>query len=267
MYGKKLKPNRMLKTPRGVEGERREVVITHDPSTLSPGQTLFVKFHALGVDDVVVPGTAKLAFKLELDGARDDNRVPYNNLARNLVRDISVRLQGNEILSYRHANVYHNFKDNWLNSARLKNMVYRGIESTNVAKLRTQAGDANESANDGKDKAIADAYGNRYCIPLDVDVLTSHHPFYPSGFKQPLTYEITFNDHDKVVDSTDDGATYAINDIALEFEAVTNRELARTIAAKHKGVVSYLFDRIHLLDIPIGKQVGYNLERRRQSTH
>ena len=78
---------------------------------------------------------------------------------------ISVRLQGNEILSYRHANVYHNFKDNWLNSARLKNMVYRGIEATNVAKLRTEAGDANEGAND---KAIADAYGNRYCIPLDV---------------------------------------------------------------------------------------------------
>ena len=61
MYGKKLKPNRMLKTPRGIKGERREVVITHDPSTISPGQTLFVKFPPLGVDDVVVPGTAKLA--------------------------------------------------------------------------------------------------------------------------------------------------------------------------------------------------------------
>ena len=248
MYGKKLKPTRMLKTPRALKGERREVVITHNPSTISPGQTLMVKFPPLGVDDAVVPGTAKLAFKLVLDGARDPKRVPYNNVARNLVRDIAVRLQGHEILSYRDANVYHNFKDNWLNSGRSKNMVYRGIEPSNVAKLRTEARNGVESANDGKDKAIADAYGNRYCIPLDVDILTSHHPFYPSGFKQPLTYEITFNDNDKVVDSTDDGATYAINDIVLEFEAVTNRELARTIAAKHKGVVSYLFDRIHLLE-------------------
>ena len=87
----------------------------------------------------------------------------------------------------------------------------------------------------GKDKAIADAFGNRYCIPLDVEILTSHQPFYPNGLKQPLTFELTFNDHDKVVKSTDTAAQYSITDLTLEYEVVTNRDLAQTIKNKHRG--------------------------------
>ena len=75
--------------------------------------------------------------------------------------------------------------------------MYIDLEKENVSKLRLGAVDANTGSNGGKDKAIADVFGNRYCIPLDVKLLTAHHPFYPSSFRQPLTYELTFNDHDQ----------------------------------------------------------------------
>ena len=75
--------------------------------------------------------------------------------------------------------------------------MYIDLEKENVSKLRLGVVDANTGSNGSKDKAIADVFGNRYCIPLDVKLLTAHHPFYPSSFRQPLTYEFTFNDHDQ----------------------------------------------------------------------
>ena len=56
-------------------------------------------------------------------------------------------------------------------------MAYVGLEKENVSKLRLGAVDANAESNGGKDKAITDTFGNRYCIPLDVEFLTAHHPF------------------------------------------------------------------------------------------
>ena len=116
------------------------------------------------------------------------------------------------IVCMREADVFYDFKDDWLDIRSLRNMSYRGMESENVHQLRIGAGDADPAANSGKDKSIADAYGNRYSIPLDIDLLNAHHPFYPSGL----------SDHGKVVKSSDDTAEYMISDLALEYEVVTN---------------------------------------------
>ena len=78
-----------------------------------------------------------------LDGGSDDNRVTYN-LARNLVKEINVRLQGHTIVSYHKADVFHNYKDNWLNPTVRRNKAYVGLEKEKVSKLRLGAADAND---------------------------------------------------------------------------------------------------------------------------
>ena len=60
------------------------------------------------------------------------------------------------------ADVYNDFKDLWLTKNQLENMAYQGIESYNVTKLRIGAGDAVTDANNGKHKALADTYNNRF---------------------------------------------------------------------------------------------------------
>ena len=96
-YGKKLNPNRLLKMPKAVKGKRRDVSIMHNPSTIAAGQKLIVKFPQLGPDEVIIPSTAKLAFRMDLEGSLDDNRTTYHNLACNLVKEVNVRLQGHTI--------------------------------------------------------------------------------------------------------------------------------------------------------------------------
>ena len=173
----------------------------------------------------------------------------YNNLAHDLVKEVNVRLQGHTIVSYQDADVFHNFKDNWLNPSMEQNFVYVGLEKENVSKLRLGAVDANIGSNGSKDKAIPDAFCNWYCILLDVKLLKARHPFYPRSLRQPLTYELTFNDHNKVVKSTDKSAQYLISDLTLEYKVVTNKTLAQTLQNKNKGLVYYMFDHVHNLEM------------------
>ena len=80
----------------------------------------------------------------------------------------------------------------------------------NCSKLRINAGDKN--AGNTQDKAIADAYGNKFIIPLHFEILDSAALYYQAGLGNRLCYEITFNDY-----------------ISLEYEIVTQPNLTRSI--------------------------------------
>ena len=69
----------------------------------------------------------------------------------------------------------------------------------NCIKLRINAAD--KSPGNAQDKAIADAYGNKFIIPLDFEMLDSAAPYYQAGLGNRLCYELTFNDNNRVTKS------------------------------------------------------------------
>ena len=73
-YGNKLDPYCSVRTALGLKGNRQSIVVTNNPSTIDANQTLTVPFLNLGTNDVIVPGTARIAFNIVLDGGEDDNR-------------------------------------------------------------------------------------------------------------------------------------------------------------------------------------------------
>ena len=88
-------------------------------------------------------------------------------------------------------------------------------------KLRINAAD--KSPTPAQDKAIADAYGNKFIIPLDFEMLDSSAPYYQAGLENRLCYEITFNDYNRVTKSAVSSpkvpdVKYKITDISLEYE-------------------------------------------------
>ena len=106
----------------------------------------------------------------------------------------------------------------------------------NCIKLRINAGDKN--AGHAQDKAIADAYRNKFIIPLDFEMLDSAAPYYQEGLGNRLCYEITFNDYNRVTKSAVSSpkvpyAKYKITDISLEYEIVTQPDLARSIRSEY----------------------------------
>ena len=69
-------------------------------------------------------------------------------------------------------------------------------------------------------------------------------PFYQAGLGDRLEYELTFNDYNKVINSSDVDASYTIKNICLEFDTVSDTELARQIGQQTNGKMAILYDRI-----------------------
>ena len=94
----------------------------------------------------------------------------------------------------------------------------------NFIKWRINAGDKN--ASNTQDKAIADAYENKFIIPRDFEMLDSAAPYYQASLGNRLCYELTFNDYNRVTKSGVSSPKvphpkYKITDISLEYEIAT----------------------------------------------
>ena len=185
-----------------------------------------------------------LAFTITLYSDDDANRTVVQKLGRAIVKKTAVKISGNEVLSIDDRDVYHCYNGLWKTASERTNDHYQGIDTSanrNATRIRINAEDKDASV--AADKAIALAFGNRFCIPLDFELLESHMPFYQSALGDRLEYELTFNDYSNVVRATGD-TSYSIENISLEYDMVTLPELARMISNQYKGRLAILYDRI-----------------------
>ena len=112
--------------------------------------------------------------------------------------------------------------------------------------MRINAG--NKSTRNAQDKAIEDAYRNKFIIPLDFEMLDSTAPYYQAGLRNRLCYELTFNDYNRVIKSGVSSpkvpdAKYKITDISLEYGIDTQPDLTRSIRSEYQHM-ALLYDRI-----------------------
>ena len=128
---------------------------------------------------------------------------------------------------------------------QLRDAIFQGIieaegQTENAIKHRINATD---KANNAKDQTVASIYDNRFCIPLDFEILETSLPLYQYGLDSRLTYELTFADYSDVIKSTDPDATYTISNISLEFNTIINASLASQIRTEYMKS-RILYDRI-----------------------
>ena len=249
-YRKRLSPECSLRTPKGIKGTRQKIV-THNPSEIVQAQELLVRFPNLGSDDVIIPGTTNLSFNIELTSAVDANRTLVSNIGRAIMKKLAVKFERNVIMSVDDFDVFACYQDLWKTKSEKRNAIRQGIISTdgcteNCIKLRINAGDKNTS--NAQDRAIADAYGNKFIIPLDFEMLDSAAPYCQAGLGNRLCYELTFNDYNRVTKSRVSSpkvpdAKYKITDISLEYEIATQPDLVRYIRSEYKHM-ALLYDRI-----------------------
>ena len=231
--GKKLDPYFSARTAWGVKGNRQSFVVTNNPSSIDANELLTVRFPNLHANDVIVPGTARVAFNITLNGGTDANRTVVNNLGRAIVKKVSVKIEGNEMFSLDEADIYLCYRDLWMGKDERMNSAYYGIHhgnGGNTAKIRLGAGDAVAATE--PDASIAAAFGSRF----------AHGPFYQAGLNDGLTFELIFNG--RVITSTDISAFYTITNISLEFDAVNNPDLARQKSMQYMGQTFVFYTRV-----------------------
>ena len=242
--GDKLNPQRSYMKGFALKGLCQHIIKMNNPSTIGPDELLTVRFPDLKENQVIIPSTTKLTFNVTLAGT-DANRTLVGNLGRNIIRKLVVKLEGNEIISIDDYDILYTYYDCWKCMTERHNAVFQGVVETdgqteNAIKHRINAGD---KASDANDETVASIFDNKFCIPLDFEILETSLPLYQYGLGSRLTYELTFADYSDVIKSTDSDGTYTISNISLEFDTVINASLASQIRTEYmKG--SNLYNRI-----------------------
>ena len=104
------------------------------------------------------------------------------------------------MMSIDDSDVFYSYCDLWKTTPERLNSAYQGIDTNSATRNanRLRIGAANGVAN-AADSAINTAFGNRFRIPLDFELLESACPFYQSALGERLQYELTFNDYNRMV--------------------------------------------------------------------
>ena len=252
--GDKLNPQRSYRKGFALKGLHQHIIKTNNPSTIGPGELFTVRFPDLKENQVIIPSTTKLTFNISLAGT-DVSRTLVGNLGRNIIRKLVVKLEGDEIISIDDYDVLYSYYDCWKTAAERRNAIFQGTveadgQTGNAIKHRINATD---KANNAKDQTVASIYDNRFCIPLDFEILESSLPLYQYGLGSHLTYELTFADYSNVIKANKPDATYTISNISLEFDTIINASLASQIRTEYMKS-SILYDRIlRACIIPLNK--------------
>ena len=131
---------------------------------------------------MIIPRTTKLIFNIYLSGA-DANRTLVKNLGRNIIRKLAVKLEGNEIISTDYRDIFYSYYDCWKSTTERRYTVFQGIlevgaQMENAIKHRINVGD---KASNARDETVASIFDNKFCTPLDFEILESSLPLYQYG--------------------------------------------------------------------------------------
>ena len=189
--GDKLNPQRSYRKGFALKGIQQHIIKTNNPSTIGPDELLTVRFPDLKENQVIIPGTTKLTFNISLSGT-DTNRTLVENLGRNIIRKLVAKLEGNEIISTDDYDILYSYYDCWKSTTERHNAVYQGIveaggQTENAIKHMVNAAD---KASNASDETVASIFDNKFCMPLDFEILESSLPLYQYGLGSHLTYEL-----------------------------------------------------------------------------
>ena len=82
-----------------------------------------VMFPSLGSDDFIIPGMATLSFNIELSSTTDLNRTLVSNIGRAIVKKLTVKFEGNEIMSIDDYDIFECYRDLWKTKSEKRNAI------------------------------------------------------------------------------------------------------------------------------------------------
>ena len=222
-----LLPSHSEKTLGAMKAERTVKRITFNPSEANPGETLYVSVPKLSEHEVIVSGSLALVFKNQsLRGPREQlpraKRVPGPGrqaslsslpppLSRTRIGTTSTRSS----------------EDLFLSVEERANMLSEGIQSEELCKIRSGAGDKKTTGVD-KENKLQSIYKNKYRINLDHLILTDHGIIYPQALYNDLIFKLTLAPAAQVVRGSDvSKLVYKLENIQLEYETIRSQAPGR----------------------------------------
>ena len=240
----KINPNRIPREPLGLKAESTLNRITLNPSSASPGETLYINIPKLTQNLVLVPGSVSLLFNLIFDGHANNTLV--NNVGSNLVSRLRVLFGGETLQDTQRYDLFQTYHDLFLKDEEREDRLKQGISSENMRKLRTNAGDKVDE--DVNEVAIAAIHNTKYHILLNHPILNDHGVFYPKALDHQLIFEITLAPVNDIVvySDTTKTPTYKITNLELEYSCISSEYLAREAQAAYQVGKGFFYENVTL---------------------
>ena len=176
-----LRSTHSEKTLNATKAPRSVKRITFNPSEANPGEKLYVHVPKLNENEVLVPGSLALRFDIDIGGHA--NNFLVQNVSRAIVSKMTVmfgRTTLEETVDY---DVYKTFSDLFLPGEKRDNMVPEGIQSEDLCKICSGAGDAKTTGVDAE-KILNGIYGKKIPHQFDHQILTDHGIFLSTSTAQ-----------------------------------------------------------------------------------
>ena len=256
-----LLPSHIEKTLGAMKAERAVYRITFNPSSANPGETLYVSVPKLDEHEVIVPGSMALRFNINLSGGHANNFL-VQNVSRALVERFKVKFAGNIVQDTDGYDIYKIFEDLFIPLHERTNMLLEGIQSLELCKIRSGAGDKKTSGVDEENK-LNSVYGTKYRINLDHPILTDHGVFYPQALNHNLLFELTLAPAKQAVNGSDASKlVYKLENIQLEYEVIRSKFLADEAMSTYTSGKEFAYDRVmreEVVTIAKGSDTRLNL--------
>ena len=227
-----------------MKAERTLKRITFSKTEAKPGETLYVHVPKLEDNVVIVPGSLALVFdiNLKVPGAHANNYL-VQNVSRALVDKLKVKFAGIMIQDTDSYDIYKIFEDLFIPLHGRANMLPEGIQSLDLCKIRSGAGDKKTSGVDAEN-ALNTVYGTKYRINLDHPILTDHGVFYPQALYNNLVFELTLAPAGQVVNGDPAKLGYKLENIQLEYEIIRSKTLADEALSTYKSGKEFAYDLV-----------------------
>ena len=258
-----LLPSHSEKVLGAMKAERTVKRITFNPTEANPGETLYVSVPKLGTNEVIVAGSLALVFNinLKLTGAHANNYL-VQNVSRALVNKLVVKFAAATVQDTDSYNIYKTFEDLFLSMDKRENMLREGIQSVDLNRIRSGAGDKKTTGVD-EENALNAVYGTKYRINLDHPILTDHGVFYPQALYNDLVFELTLAPAHEVVKGSDASKLgYKLENIQMEYEVIRSQTLADEATSTYKSGKEFAYDyvmRERVVPITRGSDTRLNL--------
>ena len=258
-----LLPSHSEKVLGAMKAERTVKRITFNPTSANPGETLYVHVPKLAVNEVIVPGSLALVFdiNLKVTGAHANNYL-VQNVSRALVDKFKVKFAATTVQDTDSYDIYKIFEDLFIPLHERANMLPEGIQSLDLCRIRSGAGDKKTSGVDAEN-ALNAVYGTNYRINLDHPILIDHGVFYPQALYNDLVFELTLAPAGQVVNGSDTTKLgYKLENIELEYEVIRSKTLADEAASTYNSGKEFAYDlvmRERVVPITRGSDTHLNL--------
>ena len=256
-----LLPSHSEKVLGAMRAERTVKCITFNPSEANPGETLYVSVPKLSEHEVIVSGSLALVFNINLSGGHANNYL-VQNVSRALVEKFTVKFAATSVQDTDGYDIYKIFEDLFLSLNERTNMLSEGIQTLDLCKIRSGAGDKKTSGVDAENK-LNGVYGTKYRINLDHPILTDHGVFYPQGLYNDLVFELTLAPAGQVVNGLDASKlVYKLENIQLEYEVIRSKALADEARSTYTSGKEFAYDlvmRERMVPIARGSDTRLNL--------